>query len=183
MATSQKTSGGTLNDQSVDQRVEQNIKTLSEKIHGIRVAMLTTIDPDGVLRSRPMATQDLDFDGRLWFFTGKQSGKVHSIESDQHVNVSYVSTDDNRYVSVAGKARVVQDQDKVNELWNPLLKAWFPKGPQDPDISLICVDVESAEYWDAPSSKLVKLMGFTKAVLTGQRYESAGENERVDVRH
>lgn len=129
----------------------ENIRTLGEKIHGIRVAMLTTMDPDGVLRSRPMEAPQTDFDGRLWFFTDSQSGKVASIKNDQHVNLAYASLDDNRYVSVAGRARLVRDRERMKELWTPMLHAWFPKGLEDPELSLICVDVESTEYWDESS--------------------------------
>jgi len=139
----------------------ESIRTLGEKIHGIRVAMMTTMDPDGVLRSRPMETPQTDFDGRLWFFTDSQSGKVASIKNDQHVNLAYAAPDDNRYVSVAGSARLVRDREKMRELWKPMFQTWFPRGLEDPELSLICVDVESAEYWDEPSSAFVSLAGVT----------------------
>jgi general stress protein 26 len=164
-------------------KIEENSRALGELIKGIRVAMLTTADPDGILRSRPMATQDLDFDGQLWFFTHKKSGKVDSITGDQHVNVAYVDLDDNRYVSVCGRATLVTDERKIEDLWNPMLKAWFPDGLNDPELALICVDVDSAEYWDAPASAWVQLVGFTKAIITGKRYEGADHHGRVDIRH
>ena len=70
------------------------IQKLGELIKDIRIAMLTTALPNGSLRSRPMATQDTEFDGTLWFFTGVESGKVHEIEDDQHVNLSYAEPSD-----------------------------------------------------------------------------------------
>lgn len=161
--------------------MQDNIKRLGKMIQGIRVAMLTTLDPDGVLRSRPMATQEVEFDGRLWFFTGKQSGKVTAIQNEQHVNVAYASPDDNRYVSIAGRASVLRDEKKIRELWTPAMRAWFPKGVDDPDISLIAVDVESAEYWESPSSTIVHLVGFTKAMLTGRRYDASENHGRLDM--
>ncbi|MES1211642.1 MAG: pyridoxamine 5'-phosphate oxidase family protein, partial [Acidobacteriota bacterium] len=36
------------------------IEQLYAKIKGIRIAMLTTVDEDGSLRSRPMATQETE---------------------------------------------------------------------------------------------------------------------------
>jgi general stress protein 26 len=161
---------------------EDNVAKLAELIKDIEVAMLTTVGTDGHLRSRPMATQQTEFDGTLWFFTWMDTDKVHEIQRDQHVAVSYAKPSDQRYVSVSGTARLVNDREKAKELWNPLLKAWFPKGLDDPNLGLLRVDAEHAEYWDAPSSKLVQLYGFTKAILTGKRYGEEGtEHEKVNL--
>ena len=159
---------------------EANIKKLGELIRDMKFAMLTTVDPDGVLRSRPMVTQKAEFDGELWFFTSSKSGKISSIRNDQHINVAYADPDSQRYVSVSGRAELVNDRKKVHELWTPMMLAWFTNGENDPEISLIRVRVESAEYWDSPSSTLVHLIGFAKALLTGERPQ-LGENERMDI--
>jgi general stress protein 26 len=159
---------------------EEAVQKLGELIKDVRVAMMTTALPDGSLRSRPMATQENEFDGTLWFFTSVDSGKVHEIEDDTHVNVAYASPKDQVYVSVSGRARINRDRSKIDELWNPMLKAWFPDGKDDPQIALLQVEVENAEYWDAPSSAVVHLVGFIKAVATGERYDP-GENEKVSL--
>jgi general stress protein 26 len=159
-----------------------DVQKLARLIKGIRVAMLTTQDEDGTLRSRPMETQpekDGGFDGTLWFFTHASAHKTDEIDRDDHVNLSYAEPSDNRYVSVSGRARLVRDRAKIDELWTPVLKAWFPHGKDDPDVALLKVGVTKAEYWDSPSSTLVKLVGFTKAVLTGQQYRP-GENEKLN---
>lgn len=163
-----------------DKKLQDGIAKLRELIKGIKIAMLTTVEADGTLRSRPMGTQQTEFDGDLWFFTGKNSGKVAEIQHDQHVNVSYAAPDDNRYVSVSGRAELIDDKTKEKELWNPFIKAWFPKGLDDPDLLLLKVRVEAAEYWDAPSSTMVNLVGFAKAVLTGNRPD-IGENEKLSL--
>ena len=159
-----------------------DIEKIRDLIKGIRFAMLTTVDTDGSLRSRPMATQEAEFDGELWFFTGASSPKVDEVERDHRVNVSYAAPDDNTYVSVSGTARLVRDKAKAKELWNPALKAWFPEGLDDPDLALLRVRVEKAEYWDSPSSKMVQLYGLAKAVLTGKRADDIGENEKIDLK-
>ena len=159
---------------------EANIKKLAEIIRGIRIAMLTTVDPDGCLRSRPMATQTRDFDGDLWFFTNRKSGKIDSIQNDQHVNISFADPDDHRFASVSGRAEIVTSQSRIKEFWSPAMNAWFPKGVDDPDICLIHIRAESAEYWDSPSSPIVHLLGFAKALITGETPD-VGDNERVDI--
>jgi general stress protein 26 len=159
-----------------------DVQKLGELVKGIRVAMLTTVDSEGCLHSRPMATQDAEFDGTLWFFTEADSLKIHELERDRHVNLSYANPDDSKYVSVSGTAAIVRDHAKVKELWSPIYKAWFPKGVDDPNIALLRVAVNKAEYWDSPSSAVVRLIGFAKAVVTGKRYGDEGtDHEKIEL--
>jgi general stress protein 26 len=159
---------------------------LAEMIKDIKITMMTTADKDGRMYSRPMATQKIkedEFDGRLWFFTKKDSPKVHSIENDQHVNLAYAKSEDQHYISITGKASLSQDKAKMKELWHPMLKAWFPEGLDDPQISLIEVQVETAELWDSPPSKVVQLAGLAKSFVTGQAYNSQAHSEHIDLQH
>lgn len=158
----------------------EGITKLGEMIEDIDFAMLTTIDEDGTLRSRPMSTQQVEFDGDLWFFTRASAPKVDEVEHDHRVNLSYSKPEDQRYVSISGTARLVRDRTKIEELWSPALKAWFPKGLEDPDIALLKVSVERAEYWDSSSSTMAHIVGFIKAVTTGQEYKP-GENEKINL--
>ncbi len=160
---------------------EEAMRKLNQLIEGIEFAMLTTAEPDGALRSRPMATQQAEFAGELWFFTHDYTPKVDQIERDHHVNVSYSSPEKQTYVSVSGTARLVRDRQKIEELWNPILKAWFPKGLDDPALGLLKVTAEKAEYWDSRSSFVAHAIGFVKAVATGEPYHP-GENEKIDLK-
>ncbi len=157
----------------------EQIEKLNDLIKDINTAMFVTAQPDGTLRSRPMATQGVDADGHLWFFTSTASGKVHEIQDDQHVNMAYANPDDNRYVSVSGTARIVRDRTKIEELWNPLLKAWFPRGKDDPSIALIKVTITSAEYWDAPNGTMVQLYGYLKSAITGRPPTDVGDHKAM----
>jgi general stress protein 26 len=159
----------------------EDVKRLGEKIKGIRIAMLTTFHEDGTLRSRPMATQQMEFDGDLWFLTYADSPKVGEVQKDQQVNLSYAAPDDNRYVSVSGTAQLVRDRQKIDELWNPFYKAWFPNGKDDPNIALLKVNVTSAEYWDASSSKMVMLYHIAKSAITGKE-DMGGQNEKLQIK-
>jgi general stress protein 26 len=158
---------------------EESIEKLKGLIEDIDFAMLTTVN-GGQLRSRPMSTQKFDFDGDLWFFTSDQTHKVDEIEQDNRVCVAYAKPEDNVYVSVSGRAQLVKDKDKIEELWNPILKAWFPEGLDDPTLSLLKISVEEAEYWDSPNSKIVQLVGFVKALVTGTP-ASGGEHGKVSL--
>jgi general stress protein 26 len=154
---------------------EESIKKLGELIMDIDVAMMVTID-EGILRSRPMSTQKTEFDGDLWFFTSLKDHKVEEIEKDNRVNLSYSKPDDTTYVSVSGRIEFVRDQAKIDELWNPIYRAWFEEGKDDPDILLLRVIVERAEYWDYSSGKLMQLAGFVKSLITGKEADAEGED-------
>jgi general stress protein 26 len=159
----------------------ENVHKLGELIKDVKVAMFTTINDNGDLHSCPMMTQEVDFDGDLWFFTKKSSGKIHNIDREPRVNVVYASPDDQLYISVAGRAELVEDREKINELWSPAHKLWFEGGKDDPDLALIRVEVENAEYWDSPSSAVVYLAGFAKSLITGKKPPKVGEHEKIDI--
>ncbi len=152
-----------------------------QKVHDLisstRIAMLTSVGSDGALVSRPMATQDVEFDGDVWFISERDSVKVRNIAADPRVNVGYAGQ--GSWVSLAGTASVVDDPQRLEELWNTFTDAWLEGGPENPNNILIRVHADSAEYWDTPGSKVTQLVNLVKAKATGQRFE--GENEKVDL--
>lgn len=158
---------------------QESIEKLKGMVEGIDFAMLTTI-AGNKFRSRPMSTQEMDENGDIWFFTSDNTHKVEEIEADNRVSVAYSQPDDNTYVSVFGRAELVKDRAKIEELWNPVLKAWFPDGLDDPHLSLLKISVEEAEYWDSPNSKIVEIAGFVKALVTGQEAEG-GEYGKIKL--
>lgn len=161
---------------------DDELEKVYDLIEGIDFAMLTTAQPDGSLRSRPMATQRVERDGELWFFTGLDSGKVHEIDHEHHVNLSYADPDHNRYVSISGLARITRDREKAASLWSAPMKAWFPQGLDDPNLAMISVRIASAEYWDAPSSTMVQLYGMAKSMITGEPPVDVGDHGTIRMR-
>lgn len=155
-----------------------SIARLRDLIKDIKIAMLTTVGRDGALHSRPMATQEADFDGTLWFFTGQDTAKAGEVAEYRAVNVAYSNPDEHRYVSMSGPATLVRDRSKAEQLWNPAYRAWFPQGLDDPNLVLLRVDVEQAEYWDPGASRMQALAGFVKALATGQRM-TGGDHDKV----
>ena len=155
-----------------------------EKIWGliqdIHIAMLTTADADGALYSRPMATSQKEFSGDLLFLTRQHSGKVEEIRDHAQVNLTYVDTHKSTFVSLAGTASLSRDAARIRELWHPSFKAWFPGGETDPEITLLTVHVEDAEYWDAPASSAVRNFRILKRALSGGTGK-VGEHERLSV--
>ena len=150
---------------------QAGVKKLGELIKDIRIAMMTTAAPDGSFDSRPMATQKSEFDGTVYFLTRQESGKVQELADDSHVSLVYADPGDSKYVTVKGRATVYRDQAKIEQLWNPMYKAWFPKGETDPAIAVMKVTVHEAQYWEASSSKLVRGIKYVAAAATGGKVE------------
>jgi general stress protein 26 len=165
-------------DSTLAEQRREAIHKLQALIRGVRVAMLTTIVPDGGLRSRPMETAHSRFDGDLWFFTAADSPKVAEIVGNPQVNLSYAEPEDERYVSLSGTAHLVRDPKRIEVLWDDELRPWFPQGLEDPQLALLQVSVERAEYWDAPANSMVQLGGLVKRVVTGR--EAAGSHEKIE---
>lgn len=160
----------------------QDLEKLRSLIKDINFCMLTTIEEDGTLRSRPMATnRQVEANGDLWFFTYASSHKIDEVNQHQQVNVSFADPHKQRYVSLSGTAEVVRDRNKMKELWQPELKAWFPQELNEPDIALLKVTASKAEYWDAPASWVAKTVGFVKAATTGKK-EDLTENVKLNLK-
>ncbi|MEO6803652.1 MAG: pyridoxamine 5'-phosphate oxidase family protein [Granulicella sp.] len=157
----------------------EGLKKIGELIKDIHICMLTTIAADGSLSSRPMGTQNADeFDGTVWFLTRDESDKVREVQQDAHVMLAYADTSDSKYVTAKGRAQISHDRAKIHELWSPLYKAWFPKGEDDPEITVLRVEVTEAQYWEASSSKLVMGVKYLAAAMTGGKVD-VGEAGKI----
>ncbi len=162
-------------DRSTDS--SQGNAKIQELIGSARIAMLTTVSTEGQLVSRPMAVQQTEFDGDVWFFAEADSPKIADIQGDPRVNVAFSESD---FVSIAGTASIVRDVAKKRELWDAGAAAWFGgKDPEDPSVVLIQVDGDTAEYWDTPS-RPATMIKVVKAKLTGSRPD-AGETGLVEL--
>ncbi len=158
---------------------KDNNGKLWDMMRSIGFAMLTSED-EGQLRARPMVASQKEFDGTLWFFTRASSHKVEEVQTQHRVGVTYAEPSKQNYVSLSGDATLVRDADHIASHWTELMRTWFPKGKDDPDIALLRVDVTQAEYWDAPSSAMVHAYGYVKAVVTGAS-PHPGENEKLKL--
>ena len=161
---------------------QNDLEKLRELVKDIDFCMLTTIDENGDLHSRPMSSNgDIDANGDIWFFTNASSHKVSEIEKLPKVNVSFADPDNQRYLSVSGTAQISRDRAKIDELWRPQFKIWFPEGKDDPEIALLRVNLEKAEYWDSPSSTVGYALSFVSSLVTGKQPD-LGENKKVDLK-
>ena len=142
---------------------------LVELMRDMSVAMMTTYGDDGP-RSLPMARQEVEPSAELWFITARDTRHVDDIRKNPTVSLTFSARDS--WVAIVGRATVVDDEAKLKELWTTFAEAWLPGGPEDPNATLIKVDVEHGEYWDSPGSKVASLLSFVKAMVTGSTLDT-----------
>jgi general stress protein 26 len=146
----------------------QKVRTIIQKTG---VGMLTTIDGDGQFISRPMLALLLDDDPCVYFLTHTSSAKVRQIAAQSRVALTFVGPD-SAYMAVVGRAIALQDAALVAHLWNPTYRAWFPDGVGDADVTVLRVAVDRADYWEAPTSRVVRLIEAAAAMVTHTPYEA-----------
>jgi len=154
------------------------LKKLNDLIRGIKIAMLTTVSKDLTLHSSPLLAQEIEFDGDLWFLISKSSQKAEDLRNNPHVCISYASGA--RYVSVTGTADLIDDPEKVQQLWHKPYQAWFPKGLQDPTIQLLRINVEKAEFWEGHSMPVMSVLEFMNAATGG--HIKMGEHGELNLK-
>ncbi|AQQ52223.1 pyridoxamine 5'-phosphate oxidase family protein [Planococcus lenghuensis] len=153
-----------------EQLNQEAIKTVNDLIKDIEVAMFTTVS-EGKLVSRPLQTQEADFDGTLWFLTLKDTVKYEEIQQNPNVNIAYAGKS---YVSVSGTAEFSEDMERKKEYWSPVFDKLLETTVDDPNVVLIKVTAETAEYWEAGKPmKMAKK--FVKKLTTDESL--GGDNE------
>ncbi|CAM4490644.1 pyridoxamine 5'-phosphate oxidase family protein [Paenibacillus tarimensis] len=151
------------------------VEKVKDLIRDIDTAMLTTISDEGLV-SRPMKTQEVEFDGDLWFLTKKDTSKFHEILHNRQVNVAYA---DKSYVSIRGEAELVDSREKIKEFWSPAYEEILDTTADDPNLVLIKVQAETAEYWD--SGNKFQMMKFMFRRMIDKNTEGTAINQQVDL--
>lgn len=174
----------TSDELDTDVPLAKKIEDLYALIDGIEIAMLTTRRPDGMLVSRPMATQQREPGTDLWFVTDIESEKVDELLADPNVSLAYYNTKTWEWVSVSGTVTVSQDRELIRSVYEPDWKAWFGDeggardgGPDDPRFALLLVDAKSVIYGKRNKPAPLALFEVVKGLVTGTQPDVS------DVRH
>ena len=163
-------------------RDTEAVEKFQQLVKDVNVCMFTTISDNLELFSRPMVTSEVDDDGNAWFFTNEFSEKVHEISKDNNVYLIYSNPKTNTYVNVKGTCTVVVDRSKIDQLWTPTLKAWFPEGADDPKLCLLKVVTDEAHFWNHSSSKMSVFFSMLKAIAMKEKIDS-GEVGKLNLSH
>ena len=134
--------------------MDDHVEKLKQIVARCRVGMLGMYREDGIHFS-PMSHVDVDDDGNLWFFTTKETGKSISAKNKNNIFITYAQESNSTFLSISGKAYLNANREKMKELFNPYVKAWFPQGLEDPNISLLVVHPLEVESWTSDDHKVL----------------------------
>ena len=161
---------------------QQHMDTIQTMVKSVKYTMLVTRNAEDHLHSCPMNTTETSIGAReIWFIGHKPSETVDNISKNSEVNLAYVSQDGEKYLSISGTAELVENKEKLDELWSITYNAYFEQGKDDPKVQLIKVVPHGAEYWanGNPISSAVKMAA---AAVTDTAIEkSLGENFSIKL--
>jgi len=156
---------------------EDAVKKIKDFVNDIKVCMFCTNVTHLPFRTRPMSTLEVDEEGNLWFFSAKSSDKNDEIKDNDTVQLIYAKNSDAHFLTITGQATLVHDKAKKDELWNPIVKAYFPGGKEDPNLALIKVKPMAAHYWDTVYGKMVTWLKMATSAVTGNQADVGVEGK------
>ena len=146
-------------------QTRSDLAHVAKLIDDIPIAMLTNVEEGGALASRPMAVLEMDGQGALWFFADLRSAKVEHLRV---VNVSFSDSAHGTYVSLSGRGEIDTDRGRIARLWTPAAQTWFPEGEDSSALALLKFVPDAADYWDAPSSRMVRVFDMLASAISGK---------------
>ena len=155
-------------DEKTVLRGDAAMAKLRELLAEFPIAFMVTVHA-GEVTARPIGVvgDHASFDGSLWFLTDRRSRKVGLINAG--CDTSLLFQDDKRgaYLSMTGVATVVDDSATVKKLYTSVQRAWFPDGPDDPELIAVRFDADGADYWDGHNSMVRLAVAMAKSIVTG----------------
>ena len=157
------------------------IKKMKEVAEKIRLCMFCTEVEGLPFNVRPMGTQQVDDEGNFWFFSSKTSHKNEEIKENSLVQLLYSDEGNAVFMSVYGHATELHDRQKIEELWNPLVKTWFKEGKDDPNLTVIKVKPVEGYYWDTQHHKMVAFLKMIASAVSGKTNLDDGRQGNLNV--
>lgn len=161
---------------------QAQMDTIQAMVKDIKYTMMTTRNGENHLHSCPMNTTETSIGAKeIWFIGHKPSETIDNIKQNPEVNLAYVTQESDKYLSISGTAELVEDEEKLNELWSVMYNAYFEQGKDDPKVQLIKVVPHGAEYW-ANGNAITSAVKMAAAALTDNAVEkSLGENFSIKL--
>jgi general stress protein 26 len=157
---------------------DNKIDRVWDIIENVGVCMLTTRFSGG-LRSRPLEARPDREESVIRFVIDVRGGKDDEVEASPEVGLTFIDNKEKAYLSITGRAAVMDDHAKAGEIWKKTDDAWWD-GPDDRNVRVLCVEPQTAELWDGPASARVARYEFAKAFATGEK-PNLGEKRKVTV--
>ena len=160
---------------------EEALKKFKKLVEDIRTCMFITNNETETDHTRPMSTIEVEDNGTLWFFTDIRSVKVEEVSTKRQVHLTYAHPGKESYLNVRGTSSVVTDKQQIKDKWSPIVKAWFPNGPEDPNVALLKVEPYQCYYWDSETGKMVQFVKIAIGAITGSPKVASGAEGKLSL--
>lgn len=154
------------------------MRQLGELIKPITVAMLTTLNSEGHMESRPMSPLEMDDSGGIWFLLDMRSGLAEYLEV---MNLAFADVAHSTFVSISGHGELHSERAVLERLWTETARPWFPDGLDSGHLAVLKFNPLSAEYWDSPNSKMVRMVALAASVAKRKPVGGMGDQAKVAV--
>jgi general stress protein 26 len=144
------------------------IKKMKDMAEEVQICMFCTYDAQNKMQTAPMSANQIDDDGTFWFLSTKESTRNSDIQGNNSTDLIFAQPSKSNYISIRGTSEILYDKQKINDLWNPIVKTWFTEGKDDPSISIIKFTPEEAYYWDTKNGKMISFLKIAVGAVTGK---------------
>lgn len=124
-----------------------------------------------------MSVQQVDDSGNLWFLSADDSHKNQELANDSGVQLFFQGSAHSDFLTVSGEATITRDKEKIEELWEPIVKTWFTEGVDDPRITAIKFAPKSGFYWDTKHGTAVAGVKMLIGAAIGKTLDDSIEGE------
>lgn len=132
----------------------------------VETTMLVTESLEGHVEARPMKLAAVEPAGPVWLLT---KATPMTEEVARHGEVLLVCQDGtSRFLSLRGRASIVHDPERLRRIWRLPFNLWFPGGVDDPELALMRIEPDAAEFWDATGANRFKYLWESAKLLAGQ---------------
>lgn len=125
--------------------------------------------------TRPMAAEEIDNEGNFWFLSANDSHKNKELEADPAAQLLFQGSAYSDFMSLYGKCTISKDKQKIDELWDPMMKTWFTEGKDDPRITVLKFTPTEGYYWDTKHGMAVALVKRAYGAMKGETYDDSVE--------
>ena len=138
-----------------DLRAREAIEKIREIVEDAPNCFFCTAAGRGSTGARPMNVRQVDKDGNLWFLSASDSHKNEELATDPAVTLFFQGSPHSDFLHLTGRATIMRDRAKIEELWEPVIRTWFTEGKDDPRITVIKVTPTEGYYWDTKHATAV----------------------------
>lgn len=165
-----------MNRENLDQ--QKAIEKIKEIVKSAQSCFFCTeLKSNQPFATRPMSVQKVDDEGNLWFLSAVDSHKNEEIKNNDAVQLLFQGDPHTDFLSLFGHATISRDRDKIDELWEPIVKTWFTGGKDDPRITVIKVAPSDGYYWDSKHGKYVAFAKMAVGALIGKTLDDSIEGK------